>query len=182
MPLLYGEQGNAFRRLQEELVRRSDDQSVLAFDNRDNSDLFLATNPFDWSDSGSVIPCKGPSSITYSITNRGLELECLDTIEIADKTTMREPSRGLFVIALNCRLDPDRAINLTVPQNELAVDDATGRILAVIEEQVNDGNKSTILSSSDARYILSIAEIVPGSTGKRKFIVKGRSSFEYLYE
>lgn len=35
MPLLYGEGGNAFTRLQEEIMRRSDDQTILAWQTLD---------------------------------------------------------------------------------------------------------------------------------------------------
>lgn len=80
MPLLYGEGKAAFRRLQEELLRRSDDLSILAFSRRDNtvSNSVLADSPTAFELSGGV----KKSLLTFfpsmpgdiRITNRGIEL------------------------------------------------------------------------------------------------------------
>ncbi|KAB5517437.1 heterokaryon incompatibility protein-domain-containing protein [Coniochaeta sp. 2T2.1] len=76
MPMLYGESDNAFVRLQEEILRLSDDQSLLAWgyglpppgDSR-----LLARTPDDFSTCGGV--CRvGPTRQHYTMTNKGLQI------------------------------------------------------------------------------------------------------------
>ncbi|KAK5711031.1 hypothetical protein LTR15_012677 [Elasticomyces elasticus] len=86
IPALYGEGENAFRRLQEELIRRSDDQSVFAWacpdhcrsgDRGDQESLhltsMLAPHPSYFTDMGCVQKVWMPLA-PYSITNRGLKI------------------------------------------------------------------------------------------------------------
>ncbi|KAK3322926.1 hypothetical protein B0H66DRAFT_555506 [Apodospora peruviana] len=92
MPLLYGEGRAAFRRLQEEIIRVSDDQTIFAW----NYDLSrhgsaqvlgcLAYSPKDFAACGHLVPCHwgnerpagggngGGSSSVYSLTNKGLQI------------------------------------------------------------------------------------------------------------
>lgn len=75
MPLLYGENEKAFFRLQEEIMKRSDDHSLFAWE---ASKLvrtgLLASSPQDFSASGEVdhIPIKDGNP--YSITNKGVQI------------------------------------------------------------------------------------------------------------
>jgi hypothetical protein len=77
MPLLYGEGAErAFMRLQEEIIKDSDDQSIFAWDTVPKTLLigFLAPHPsfFDGKD---VVPFKSwKSSEPYSMTNCGLRI------------------------------------------------------------------------------------------------------------
>ena len=49
MPMLYGEHENAFRRLQEEIVKQSEDQSLFAWqDNRQHHGRVLASSPYEF--------------------------------------------------------------------------------------------------------------------------------------
>jgi hypothetical protein len=92
MPLLYGEGHGAFRRLQEELIRRSNDQSIFAWwrerQFRPTRQNFLtgvlARSPRDFKDSGKVhtLPRSVPSPRHYTLTNNGLLMEAL-----VDQTT-----------------------------------------------------------------------------------------------
>ncbi|THU88192.1 HET-domain-containing protein, partial [Dendrothele bispora CBS 962.96] len=74
MPTLYGEGGvNAFMRLQEEIIKRSADQSIFAWKaNRDDGTKrgLLARSPSEFVDSWRVRD--GRDIATYSTTNRGL--------------------------------------------------------------------------------------------------------------
>ncbi|RDW56743.1 hypothetical protein BP6252_13998 [Coleophoma cylindrospora] len=79
MPLLYGEGKRAFLRLQEEIVRRFDDQSIFAWtstiwDTADPEPLgFLADSPGCFAQSGHIIRhATYSSSSNFSITNKGL--------------------------------------------------------------------------------------------------------------
>lgn len=84
MPLLYGEGSKAFMRLQLEIIKKSDDDSIFAWtlskSHQDYSGL-LASSPLDFVASGNVM--QGESSSEYAaelpwmMTNVGLELHVL---------------------------------------------------------------------------------------------------------
>jgi hypothetical protein len=56
MPLLYGEGERAFIRLQEEIIKVSDDHSLFAWESDDSSGSLLATSPAAFSNSSKIIP------------------------------------------------------------------------------------------------------------------------------
>lgn len=70
LPLLYGEGENAFRRLQEELIKISDDESIFAHSGHN----LLARGPHEFTDTGQVIVLRKSISAPYSITNAGLHI------------------------------------------------------------------------------------------------------------
>ncbi|KAK0627345.1 heterokaryon incompatibility protein-domain-containing protein, partial [Immersiella caudata] len=78
MPLLYGEGGNAFIRLQEEIIKISTDDSILAWSGRYSRDdlrlSMLAPDPAAFGPAANVVPLSGHGSSSYAITNRGLEI------------------------------------------------------------------------------------------------------------
>jgi hypothetical protein len=94
MPLLYGEGARAFIRLQEEIIKETDDQSLFAWDMRElvaPEKIFFgaylsylptsgagvfAAHPADFVSSANVVsfPSK-PDRLAYSMTNRGLRIE-----------------------------------------------------------------------------------------------------------
>ncbi|KAJ9157594.1 HET-domain-containing protein [Pleurostoma richardsiae] len=81
MPLLYGEGKRAFRRLQEEIVRRSDDQSLFAWmytaehHGPDGFPGFLAASPSNFAESSHIVPCRaGSRRSVFSISNKGLQI------------------------------------------------------------------------------------------------------------
>ncbi|KAI1111210.1 HET-domain-containing protein [Nemania sp. NC0429] len=75
MPLLYGEGKNAFRRLQEEITKASDDHSILTFDTGASQNSLLAHHPSLFRDTGRIQP-RFESRITppFHFTNAGLSL------------------------------------------------------------------------------------------------------------
>lgn len=75
MPLLYGEGERAFIRLQEEIIRQSDDQSILAFDTLLSTNSLLADHPNLFRDMRALQPSLH-SRITppFALTNAGLSL------------------------------------------------------------------------------------------------------------
>ncbi|KAJ3522637.1 hypothetical protein NM208_g12775 [Fusarium decemcellulare] len=79
MPLLYGEGKNAFMRLQEEIMKHSDDQSLLSWNFRDDGPSeagVLATSPAAFSRCKDIVPCDvGMPTPPFSITNKGLRIE-----------------------------------------------------------------------------------------------------------
>jgi hypothetical protein len=76
MPLLYGEGQRAFVRLQEEIMKHSDDHSIFAWSLATVKESgMLATSPSDFSNSGTIVKAiKTTSSLPYSITNRGIQI------------------------------------------------------------------------------------------------------------
>ena len=105
MPLLYGEGKKAFTRLQQEIVKMSDDGSVFAWTATDlvESGMF-ALSPKAFAESGNVVQIVGSHLLyvrrtPYTVTNRGLAIEIF-----ADQTL--DPAfvsnRGISFIPLNC--------------------------------------------------------------------------------
>ncbi|PNP79949.1 hypothetical protein FNYG_06646 [Fusarium nygamai] len=79
MPLLYGEGTNAFLRLQEEIMKRSDDQTLLAWYLPEDGPVesgVLATSPAAFANCKDFIPCDvGMATPPFQITNKGLRIE-----------------------------------------------------------------------------------------------------------
>lgn len=89
IPLLYGEGDKAFFRLQEEIMKNSDDQTLFAWhacSPKDVQDIvhldlkpvsgLLALSPAQFADSADIVPYRNwKKSTTYSMTNQGLRIE-----------------------------------------------------------------------------------------------------------
>ncbi|KAK5718175.1 hypothetical protein LTR17_015823 [Elasticomyces elasticus] len=116
MPLLYGEGHGAFIRLQEELIRRSSDQSIFHW-NPDpsivsgcGSSSVLASGPADFAESSNIIVNTNlPPDAPYTLTNIGLEIKA--------KTTWvwnSDLERDVFAIQLKCGHYP--AGNLSISE------------------------------------------------------------------
>ena len=98
MPLLYGEGSNAFKRLQQEIIKSSNDESIFAWTNQKLwfSGL-LANHPRDFADSGDIIQSNDTdlSRAPYMMTNQGLQ------IELAALESARQKA-GRFESPLRC--------------------------------------------------------------------------------
>ncbi|CAM1506123.1 Fc.00g057640.m01.CDS01 [Cosmosporella sp. VM-42] len=102
MPMLYGEGDKAFLRLQEEIMKLSDDQSLFAWvDQEASTDSYhglLAKSPLNFAHSNAMLPYEDwEPRPPYNMTSRGL---CIDL-----PVTRRED--GLYVAALDCPVPPD---------------------------------------------------------------------------
>ena len=105
MPLLYGEGAHAFIRLQEEIIKNSDDESIFAWD-RDDDSLdepvgLLARSPDDFDDGARIVGWSDDNlgeRQPYSLTNKGLRI-CLPLLE--------DRERGLYIAVLACRYRND---------------------------------------------------------------------------
>ncbi len=102
IPLLYGEGGKAFIRLQEEIMKNSDDHTLFAWTEPSASaaDQYgvLAKSPANFADSRTIVRYpewtpRGP----HSMTNKGLGLDLKLTAH----------NENLCVAALNCPVAPD---------------------------------------------------------------------------
>ncbi|KAF2967668.1 hypothetical protein GQX73_g5901 [Xylaria multiplex] len=95
MPLLYGEGAKAFTRLQQEIIKVSDDQSILVWEPRDNrhQTSVLARSPNEFYFCGSIIRDPDIGRKPFALTNMGLSV----------KLTVIKSAIGGFVLAgLNC--------------------------------------------------------------------------------
>lgn len=136
MPLLYGEGGfKAFQRLQEELIRQSDDESVFAIPSvywRNETNLgILGSQPLDFAGCEAIeaIMSKDPGYISrspYAITNKGLQFEAQAVMVDSrneDITKRRKISgldtRYIYLVPLNCRDDKTSTYRYNYGQSPL---------------------------------------------------------------
>ncbi len=101
MPLLYGEGKKSFIRLQEEIIKHSDDHSLFAWTDptADADDQYgmLAKKPKHFEQSGNIMPYREwEDSAPFSISNKGLRIEL----------HLSPLGEDLFVAALNCPVPP----------------------------------------------------------------------------
>jgi hypothetical protein len=106
MPLLYGEGEMAFIRLQEEIIKDTNDQSILAWSADTNHEdrlgvrewVILAESPSFFAKSGNVIPCEVWDAPTpHAMTSKGLRIEITINLLSMDKT----------LAVLSCRYEDD---------------------------------------------------------------------------
>ena len=109
MPLLYGEGEKAFIRLQEEIIKETDDQSLFAWGLNHGfdrylmySDGILADSPAAFEGSGNIVPIRGIAGRQpYSMTNKGLRIEL--PLLIPDGTKLPDYP----VAMLDCQFEND---------------------------------------------------------------------------
>ena len=115
MPLLYGEGTQAFRRLQEQLIRTYHDQSLFAH----NGDEILAIHPDQFRESGNIYPLKPRTTRlnTYSMTNRGLHID----LPILDQPGGKHRFLGI----LNCHFQDDYSSYIALPLGKVDMDETS---------------------------------------------------------
>jgi len=102
MPMLYGEGSRAFIRLQEEILKQYDDQSIFAWvgDNRWSSWGFFASSPKHFSQSANIVACHSheDQDEPITVTSRGLRI-------VAPLHSMgaQEQLDGVSMLRLNCK-------------------------------------------------------------------------------
>ncbi|KAF4628843.1 hypothetical protein G7Y89_g9309 [Cudoniella acicularis] len=77
MPMLYGEGDRAFIRLQEEIMKHSDDHSIFAWSSADDKYRgLLAKSPLDFRNCYNIVSSNSRlNRLPYSVTNMGLSIE-----------------------------------------------------------------------------------------------------------
>jgi hypothetical protein len=102
MPLIYGEGTKAFRRLQEEIIKRTNDMTILAWDVMPGSRIYLisplAASPADFATSHEITKFRDDFS-EFSVTNKGLSISSDIPIRSVDITTNGHTAR-LYLICL----------------------------------------------------------------------------------
>jgi hypothetical protein len=105
MPLLYGEGEKAFLRLQEEIIKMSDDQSIFAWDTGSARSAALAAWPSNFADSGNVVPIpRDPSAMPYTVTHMGLHIT-LTMLEF--ETSAYFGGHEIHMVLLQCQYRDD---------------------------------------------------------------------------
>ncbi|GLA96992.1 hypothetical protein AtubIFM57143_004475 [Aspergillus tubingensis] len=96
MPLIYGEGENAFIRLQEEIMRISDDQSLFAWASSDDRGGLLATSPAAFVYSHNIVRFNPVGSLDspFTVNSRGVHLDIVFAGISGD---------GLGLAILNCK-------------------------------------------------------------------------------
>lgn len=124
MPLLYGEGTKAFTRLQEEIIKDSEDQSLFAWqypkDSTDTEDKnllenegILAHHPIAFKNSSDIIPFR-TNHAPYSITNRGLEIQ----MPIADGPKSSEHNSASVIGILSCHYATNLSHYIGIPLDQ----------------------------------------------------------------
>ena len=141
MPLLYGEGMQAFRRLQEEIIKSDNDESIFAwasdrerFDNTSSYAGILAKSPADFRHSGDIVPCHPPRAnpMPYMITNYGLQIDLTfqkDTGSYEDPSLQDTPDWTHWTVPFACRSLENEAwayfrIRLGTPSSRIFYNDA----------------------------------------------------------
>ncbi|KAK4897576.1 hypothetical protein LTR27_004720 [Elasticomyces elasticus] len=129
IPLLYGEGERAFLRLQEEIIRQSDDQTILAWSvpakrrktesNKQKKKCLgvLARAPYDFRGSGDVKSIQCSDVRSHAITNQGLALHChterlLNTSRFGNWSSAYDAVERQERIQLGCKLGHDSILVL----------------------------------------------------------------------
>ena len=121
MPLLYGEGKRAFIRLQEEIIKSSDDETILVWDGdflRGEERLtMLAPDPASFFNSANVeqLPVRGSSS-QYTVTNKGLQMH----VPLLKYHRKGEPEE--FYGILNCHYRNDFTRYIAISLSSLDVE------------------------------------------------------------
>ena len=122
MPLLYGEGSKAFVRLQQEIMKSTDDVTLFVWDDDDgscpNSGL-LARSPRNFEKGARIFPTEVMHPLQYEITNRGVRMEAI-----------LYQSCGLWFLALDCayirsRLKDTSTRLCLIPLHRISPDDSS---------------------------------------------------------
>ncbi|KAH7357142.1 hypothetical protein BKA65DRAFT_221642 [Rhexocercosporidium sp. MPI-PUGE-AT-0058] len=108
MPLIYGEGDKAFKRLQLEILKESNDQSIFAWRAQSSKDTqlgrgLLAYHPAEFRDAHNIVNSLDRQS-EFSMTNLGLKitLPFLNREMTESSNERRSPSKYIFIAVLGC--------------------------------------------------------------------------------
>jgi hypothetical protein len=182
MPLLYGEGQVAFFRLQEEIMKYSDDQSLFAWSISHGTQVrsgIFAPSPANFETRRPIVPIRRKTHTSpYSMTNKGLQIE-LPLIEI----------HGITLGLLDCQYEDDfsRCLGIWLKKTQLSevylrcagqsTGDTTSEeklwVSEVTPEQALTAKKSTIYIQRDNSQL---------PLERTSYQVKSQSLMEYGLE
>ena len=141
MPMVYGEGAKAFTRLQEEIIKTSDDQSIFAWEYADDGNRsLLAPSPLAFVNSSRITPwVTGFPSGPYSMTNKGLSI-----------TLPLFQTQGQTYAILACRSADDFRGPLALRLHNIGEEDVfsmsqTGRRFLVVDLETLSTAKSRLI-------------------------------------
>lgn len=118
MPLLYGEGGQkAFLRLQLEIIRKSDDESIFAWTSNQISNGMLAPQPSCFADSWdiSIYGKSEKKRFPYLMTNQGLEFQVPIRRPVGrEASEYYDLSQDRISLALKCWRDGEQSCAITI--------------------------------------------------------------------
>ncbi|KAK4548594.1 hypothetical protein LTR36_009504 [Oleoguttula mirabilis] len=100
MPLLYGGGGKAFLRLQETILRNSNDQSIFAWYSRLAGRGLFASHPVAFAQSSHIILPQIDPLASHSLTSNGLEMRV--KAQDAYNHYTKSPNANVRLVKLNC--------------------------------------------------------------------------------
>lgn len=118
MPMLYGEGGRAFLRLQEEIMKKSDDHSIFSWELPDACDMgdvysgLFATSPGGFYGCNEVVRHEYFDAPPFAITNKGVHLQ----LPLIERPDWPHP---IHVALLNCKYahKPDKLLGIWIFQH-----------------------------------------------------------------
>ena len=119
MPLLYGEGEKAFHRLQLEIIRQSDDESILVWPRNPSKVIekgLLALDVSCFTEVADCVPFPLMEREHYEVTNKGLRIICHMPNALLDKFSRGEKRAALVLMPLNVvvrRPHPSRQQSVT---------------------------------------------------------------------
>ena len=146
MPMLYGEGHKAFYRLQEEIMRTSDDYSLFAWVNRSTKSRILhgllADSPADFAHSGQIYTYEDwTDRVPFDTTNRGLRIHF----------NLKFIKENVYMASLNCPVPPGRDGLLYIYLERLTGGDQFARVkchtLGAVRGTWEGGISSTVFVS-----------------------------------
>ncbi|KAK4623648.1 hypothetical protein CLAFUW4_06286 [Fulvia fulva] len=105
MPLLYGEGRHAWQRLQQELIKTSNDETLFAWREGipgvEKHSCILSSHPRDFALSSATMIYPIVERLPYGITNQGLEIKLKAASALESQVGLPYPGK-LLIISLNC--------------------------------------------------------------------------------
>jgi hypothetical protein len=185
MPLIYGEGQNAFQRLQTELIKLSDDESLFAHSGpnilAENPEAFIFdTEPYSIA---TALP-RSTQNKPYSITNMGLSIE----IPLLPHLK-RDGYHSIFLGILNCHHAQDYRHYLAVPLQETSLLGtllrAPGPVQLIEESLVKKAEKTSVLikfrplQTSKITCLQKSRGLLPGVYTKSLFVFMGAVPWQF---
>lgn len=154
MPLLYGERGRkAFLRLQLEIIKNSDDESIFAWTDFARVSGMFATRPSCFEHSGDIRETRRSLDKPYVMTNKGLQFYVKRNPHKDLKVPLhcsRWASEERLAVTITLRHNGDEYYRTTCNELELSKDDreGAGDMIYVrepkIDSQIWDSYKNSI--------------------------------------
>ncbi|KAL9581038.1 MAG: hypothetical protein Q9203_006055 [Teloschistes exilis] len=143
MPLLYGERHKAFKRLQHEIVTRTDDESIFAWYTVSSQSGIFAPSPKAFAMSGDMMQNFNPQIARepYAITNRGLRFEAVYQEAPREFMNMLPPSTKDY------RLKDHSLVPLNCARRK-----TKDKPFLIILKQLTDGSVVRFLPGEDMAY------------------------------